>query len=132
MESFMEKDKCEWEGDNGDSYEYNIYTIDEIKENPDIFMDNSLHSLLRDSNVKGNYIFAKLNPFSHILWTPVYIGEGILKNRTNLNKRQDNVDCIEKYGATHVHFHTHNRDNEANRLKEEKDLNDKHQPPCKG
>ncbi len=100
--------ECKWDSKKGNSYTYYVYKL------PHSFQDED-----------GNYIFAKLEGNT---WWPVYIGQGNLKNRANLNNRTDNVACIRQNGATHVHAHS--QSNKEKRLEEETDLINSYDTPC--
>ena len=63
---------------------------------------------------EGNYIFCKKERGK---WIPLYIGEGILKDRVANKKHKD---CAVNKGATHIHAHP-NRLQDV-RLSEEQDL----------
>ena len=65
----------------------------------------------------GNYIYAKKD--AQGLWQPIYIGQGDLKARTDIDNHHQSR-CLKAHGATHVHVHTSGR--EAERLAEEQDL----------
>jgi hypothetical protein len=47
--------------------------------------------------ITGNYIFAK---WENSKWTPLYIGQGILNDRTN---DEDHYKCAVGKDATHIH-----------------------------
>ncbi len=132
MESFMElRKKYTWVGKSGKEYLYEIYTIEEIKDNPTI-SGTSLFSI-KLHNRKGNYIFAKCHYSSfQEKWEAVYIGQGILEDRIDLEKRKHKVNCINSNDATHVHFHDDNHANDEKREEEEKDLISNHElgPAC--
>ncbi|MGU9952032.1 MAG: hypothetical protein ACNYPH_07035 [Gammaproteobacteria bacterium WSBS_2016_MAG_OTU1] len=119
---FMEPRKeYTWVGKSGKEYLYKIYTIEEIENNPTI-SGTSLFSI-KLHNRKGNYIFAKHHYSSfQEKWKVVYIGQGILEDRIDLEKRKHKVDCINLNDATHVHFHDDNHANDEKREEEEKDL----------
>lgn len=76
--------KSRWTGKSGREYQFEDYSLDAVF----------------DEGVKGNYIFAKPNDTLGYI-TPVYIGEGILKDRIEfrinekevLNKGCDRV-CV--------------------------------------
>ena len=112
----MKREKWNWRGKKGDSYEYDIYELYAI-----------MH-IFGSDDVQGNYIFAKVEGDT---WKPVYIGQGIVAIQANLEKRNDkNVACIKKNEATHVHVHIKNYDNKTKREAEEEDLIRKWKPPC--
>jgi hypothetical protein len=67
-----------------------------------------------DPNQNGNYIYCKK---VNNLWSPIYIGQGDLRDRT---ENHHEVECIACKGATHVHAHRNER--EADRKREEADL----------
>ncbi len=91
-----------WAGDSDKTYTYYIKTIDfDFEEKQD-----------------GNYIFCKLVNGN---WTPLYIGEGDLKDRTQF---RINDGCVIRKGASHIHAHL-NSSNRA-RLDEEDDLLENH------
>lgn len=74
----------------------------------------------------GNYVYAKRYGTS---WKPVYIGQGDLKDRSDLDSHHKG-GCIRRNGATH--FHAHLNSLESRRRAEEKDLLDNHWTPCNG
>ncbi len=92
---------CTWTGASGKQYDYHVYKI------PAVF----------DPGQIGNYIYAKVNENNN--WVPIYIGEGDLKERANLDRHHQG-ECIKRKGATHFHCHL-NPVKEA-RLAEEADL----------
>ena len=65
---------------------------------------------------QGNYIYAKV---SQGRWLPIYIGQGDLGERTNIDNHHQSI-CLKAKGATHVHAHVNQR--EAARMVEEADL----------
>lgn len=77
-------------------------------------------------NEDGNYIYAKV---AYGQWVPVYIGQGNLKDRSDLDSHHKG-NCIRTNGATH--FHSHLNGNESDRLNEEADLVVSHSPSCNG
>ena len=90
----------EWIGVSGNKYKYWIY---------------GLPANLA-SGEKGNYIYTKVE---NRKWQPLYIGEGDLGDRTDIENHHQSA-CLKRKGATHVHAHTNAT--EANRLAEEDDL----------
>ena len=96
---------CTWTGSSGAQYVYRIYPIG---------------TAMKD--VTGNYIYAYL---SHVdeggvsRWNPVYIGQGNLADRSDLNSHHKGF-CIRRAGATH--FHAHINTAKSARLVEERDL----------
>ena len=66
------------------------------------------------SESEGNYIFAKL---VGDMWEAVYIGEGILQERTQDKRHRT---CAISKGATHIFWHSNS--DEALRKAEEADL----------
>ena len=106
----------DWLGLSGKSYRYIVFTI-----------DRNLHTVATTLDaVGGNYCFARENP-NHS-WTPIYFGEtGDLSERFNNHHK---ASCIKRKGATHIHVRENTKKSE--RLVEEKDLNDKWNPKCKG
>lgn len=87
----------EWTGDSGTRYSYQVYPKNaEFRE------------------MAGNYIFTRqtLNG-----WDAVYIGEGILKHRT---EDEVHLACANAKGFTH--FHVHLNADEGGRKEEEADL----------
>jgi len=96
-----------WAGKSGKTYGYYVYPLDtHFKEEP------------------GNYIFAKRDASGQ--WIPQYIGQ-----TKNLNQRlgdHEKEACAKRNGATHIHAHLN--PTEATRLAEEKDLIERHNPPC--
>lgn len=89
---------CVWSGASGKTYTYYVHDIN-FDPKPD---------------QDGNYIFAKIVDSK---WSPVYIGEGDLKDRKEAHL---NDGCVTEKGATHFHCHM-NDDKEARRA-EESDL----------
>jgi hypothetical protein len=99
--------KCKWAGKSGKTYEYEIYPIGTTF-----------------NQVPGNYIFCKLNAYGQ--WVPQYIGQS-----NNLGQRlgdHEKETCAKRNGATHIHAHVNQI--EDDRLREEKDLIEYHNPPC--
>jgi len=91
-----------WRGKSGESYIYHIKLID----------------INFNQNQDGNYIFCKK---VNGKWSPIYIGEGDLKERIDFRK---NEGCVTRKGATHIHAHL-NSSNQA-RLNEEDDILNNH------
>ena len=89
-----------WRGASGDGYTYWVYQI------PVAFV----------TGVEGNYVYSKLE---NNVWVPLYIGQGDLGVRANIEKHHQS-QCLKSKGATHVHVHTNER--EADRTAEECDL----------
>lgn len=105
----MSAQEVSWKGQSGKSYTYEIHPLEaSFKNEP------------------GNYIFARL---AGRLWHAVYIGEtgDLGKRLANHNEEE----CVQRHGATHIHAHL-SSSNKAERLAEEKDLTDAHNPPCNG
>lgn len=100
----------QWEGQSGRSYKHWIYTIGTS------FQDKG-----------GNYIYAKETKPKH--WVPVYIGEGNLADRSDLDDHHK-AGCIRRNGATHIHAHLNS--DEQDRLAEERDLVERLKPVCNG
>ena len=100
-----------WDGKNG-TYTYRIYPIG---------------TPMKDT--AGNYIYAyKYQGADRSwYWKPVYIGEGNLKDRSNLGGH-DRGNCIKNNGATHFHAHTNSV--KSTRLDEETDLRANYSTPC--
>jgi hypothetical protein len=94
----MHEGTCEWTGASGAKYNYYIFAI------PPNF----------DPNQNGNYIYTKI---VNNLWTPIYIGQGDLRDRTTNHHK---ANCIASKGATHVHAKL--TATEAARKSEEADL----------
>jgi len=105
----MSTETAVWQGVSGKKYSYEYYSLGtSFKEEP------------------GNYIFARIAGGK---WQAVYIGEaGNLRGRFADRYKEE---CIQKYGATHIHAHLSSH-NVAVRRAEEKDLTDKYTPPCNG
>ncbi len=93
-----------WKGASGKGYTYWIYSI------PASF----------NPRQNGNYIYTKV---VNNMWTALYIGQGDLSERTNIDNHHQSR-CLKSKGATHVHVHLNA--SEANRTAEEKDLLAKH------
>jgi hypothetical protein len=98
-----------WSGSSGKKYEYWINPIEKSFK-----------------PMAGNYIFVKkIIPDS---WFPLYVGE-----TDNLGKRltpnHEKMDCVRRYGVTHVHTHI-SSGGETIRQKEESDIRNKWNPPC--
>lgn len=95
-----------WVGASGIPYRYEVYQVgDDLPADP------------------GNYIF--VNNEQH----PIYAGQ-----TENLSGRFDGHHkkrCIDCHGATHIHVHANNGDEQARRY-EEGDIIQRHQPPCNG
>jgi len=89
-----------WSGASGTAYTYYVYQL------PATF----------DPNQNGNYIYAKV---VNNMWQPIYIGQGDLSARTDIDKHHQS-SCLKAKGATHVHVHLNGR--EQDRLNEEQDL----------
>jgi hypothetical protein len=96
-----------WKGQSSRRYEY------------------SVHELNTDwADKPGNYIYAKI---VNGAWRAVYIGQtNSFKNRL---PNHNELPCINRNGATHVHAHV-NMGGEAVRKAEEADLIAGHKPPC--
>ncbi len=92
---------CLWGGMNGRQYTFYIFPL--------------LYSFNPDQ--PGNYIYTRRNEQG--LWVPIYIGQGDLADRANLNHHHRGA-CIRARGATH--FHCHRNDNQQYRFSEEADL----------
>jgi hypothetical protein len=89
-----------WNGASGRQYAYYIYRLP--------------CSLSTGQN--GNYIYTKV---VNNVWVPIYIGQGDLGDRTNIDNHHRS-SCLKQKGATHIH--AHKNENEANRTAEEQDL----------
>jgi hypothetical protein len=89
-----------WQGASQKKYTYWVYSI------PTSFEEGQV----------GNYIYAKV--VSNV-WVPIYIGQGDLRDRTDIDKHHQSL-CLKKKSATHVHAHVNAK--EADRLAEEEDL----------
>lgn len=75
----------DWQGQSGKIYRYWIYPIGQAF-----------------AAKPGNYIFAKETSPGN--WRPVYVGQtSDLSDR--LDDDHENMPCIRKNGATHVHAH---------------------------
>ena len=101
-----------WVGASGIPYEYFVYASGTVQF----------------SAVPGNYIYAAR--LSSGLWHPIYVGQ-----TSNLHDRlvpsHDGWQCAQRHGVTHVHAHQ-NLAGESTRVREERDLIDRFQPPCNG
>lgn len=104
--------KQTWSGASGASYTYDIYPINgSFPSSP------------------GNYIFAKGTATS---WVPLYIGQtSNLSSRLSPLSGHEKYDCARRHGITHVHIHV-NTGGEQARLREERDLINRFNPPCNG
>ncbi len=91
---------CKWTGASGKIYSYEMCPIGTTF-----------------NQVDGNYIYAKSNAPNS--WTPIYIGQGNLAERSDLNQHHQGP-CIKSKGATR--FHCHVNDSAKARLDEEDDL----------
>jgi hypothetical protein len=94
-----EPEKVEWAGASGKKYTYWVYALPANLSSRD-----------------GNYIYPKIG---NGLWQPIYIGEGDLGQRTDIDQHHQSY-CLKRKGVTHVHAHKNEK--EADRLAEEKDL----------
>lgn len=103
---------CTWTGQSGQQY---VYKISEL---PCSFTPG-----------KGNYIYAKSTRPGW--WTPIYIGEGELNERSDPNSHHKG-ECIKSQGATHFHWHSQHGTSQLKRRAEEQDLVAKWNPPCNG
>ena len=92
-----------WTGESGKKYDFGIWTLAEAET--------------LDPGQKGNYIYTFLTVDR--LWCPVYIGQGDLAERADLDKHQQGW-CITRKGATHFHCHLEAR--KQDRRDEEVDL----------
>lgn len=92
---------CTWGGMNGRQYTFYVFSL------PFFFSPGQL----------GNYIYTRRNERG--LWVPIYIGEGDLAERSDLNRHHQG-SCIRARGATHFHCHLNN--SQEYRLSEEADL----------
>lgn len=89
-----------WNGASGNQYTYWVYTL-----------PTGLNT-----GQDGNYIYTKI---VNDVWIPIYIGQGDLGDRTNIDNHHQSR-CLKSKGATHVHAHVNAR--EADRKTEEGDL----------
>jgi hypothetical protein len=89
-----------WNGASGRAYVYLIYRL------PHPF----------NTGQNGNYIYTKV---VNNVWVPIYIGQGDLGDRVNIDNHHRSY-CLKEKGTTHVHAHLN--ENEANRTAEERDL----------
>lgn len=89
-----------WRGASGKGYTYWIYQI------PASF----------NPGQNGNYIYTKVVGNT---WVAVYIGQGDLSDRTNIDNHHQSR-CLKSKGVTHIHVHVNSR--EDDRLAEEQDL----------
>lgn len=95
-----ELETVEWSGASRTKYKYWVYQLPaNVKSGQD-----------------GNYIYTKIE---NNYWQPLYIGQGDLGERTNIEKHHQST-CLKRKGATHVH--AHKNDIEGDRLTEEDDL----------
>ena len=90
----------EWQGYSGQKYTYWVYKL----------------PAKLASGQDGNYIYTNIVNKN---WNPVYIGQGDLGDRTNIEKHHQSA-CLKRKAATHVHVHKNEK--EENREAEEKDL----------
>jgi hypothetical protein len=98
----------DWPGLSGKTYRYWIYPIGTTFDGK-----------------PGNYAFAKES--SPNTWVSVYFGQtGDLSERFENHHK---ASCARRNGATHIHVHM-NKDGEAARLREERDLIAKWRPVC--
>jgi hypothetical protein len=89
-----------WTGTKGTPYKYWIYKLPaNLKSGQD-----------------GNYIYAKM---SNAQWQPLYIGQGDLGDRTDIDNHHQSA-CLKRKGATHVHARRNAK--ESDRKAEEADL----------
>lgn len=95
-----ERQKVSWTGASGKQYSYWVYEL-----------PASLNS-----GQDGNYIYTRIE---NNTWTPIYVGEGDLSERTNIDGHHQS-QCLRNKGATHVHAHLNS--SERDRLAEEDDL----------
>lgn len=103
-------DKCNWTGASGTKYLYDIYPIGTDWD-----------------DTPGNYVFAKRST-EPAKWDGIYIGETeSFKDRL---PHHNELPCINRNGATHIHIRTNN--SETTRLAEERDLLANHTTPCNG
>ncbi len=100
-----ERETVYWTGKSGTRYKYWIYRI------PYSF----------DPDQDGNYIYCKIGARQQ--WVPIYIGEGDLKERADLEKHHQRT-CIKRERATH--FHAHTKTHGKAREDEEADLLNSH------
>lgn len=102
----MARTTCRWPGKSGRKYKFFVYTLAET---------NII------SSKDGNYIYARLwvDRDGTRRFTPLYIGEGNLADRSNLDSHQRS-DCLRDKGATH--FHCHLNGDKGDRTEEEQDL----------
>jgi hypothetical protein len=89
-----------WLGGSGTQYTYWIYAL----------------PAGLGSGQDGNYIYSKI---VNNIWVPIYIGQGDLGDRTDINNHHQSL-CLRRKGATHVHVHLNAL--EAGRTSEEADL----------
>ena len=95
-----EPQQSQWTGASGKKYTYYVYSLPaNLNEGQD-----------------GNYIYTKIENNS---WKPIYIGEGDLGVRTNVDNHHQAI-CLKNKGTTHVHAHKNAVERE--RLAEEQDL----------
>jgi hypothetical protein len=99
--------KVKWQGQNGNSYEYDVYPIDQAF-----------------NSVPGNYIFAKQIAAGR--WTPQYMGQ--TKDFADRLSNHEKEACAKRNGATHIHLRVNHY--ESTRLAEEKDLVAAWKPCC--
>ena len=95
-----DKESVVWKGASGRSYTYYVY---------------AMPAGLNDGQ-DGNYVYAKRLDGR---WQPIYIGQGDLGERTDINAHHQSR-CLKTKGATHVHARKNG--GEADRLAEERDL----------
>ena len=97
----MSQPTCDWKGASGNSYTFYIFSL----------------PCTLDPDQDGNYIYVRRNAENR--WVPIYIGEGDLADRSNLNQHHKG-ECIRSRGATH--FHCHKNASQSARSDEEADL----------
>ena len=99
-----------WFGKSGDPYAFKVFNW------PETFFPSS-----------GIYIFCKFRQKGQ--WEPIYVGETV-----NISTRFDDhhkMNCIQRYGATHIHI-LGPIEVEPQRRTIEEDLILNYGPPCNG
>jgi len=95
-----ENSTVSWSGRSGKLYKFWVYEL------PVSF----------NGGQPGNYIYSKISSGK---WTPLYIGQGELSDRADIEKHHQS-SCLKYKGVTHIHVHKNGL--EADRVAEESDL----------
>lgn len=81
----MAEETCDWTGISGRPYRFRVFDLD---------------APIQQGEGKGNYIYAKVDAANR--WRPIHVGHGDLTFRCS--HCVDQMECIKKLGATHVHL----------------------------